>query len=114
MGELARLLVARPTASARAGLHGLAAGAAAFVLIKLIGLISNVALFGQIGWDLPPSTSIQSSPRLVIAAMVGGLIVAFLAKWSPIIRGHGIPEAMEAVLVRESRIAPRTAIAKPV
>ena len=29
------------------------------------------------------------------------------------IRGHGIPEAMEAVLVRQSRIAPRTAIAKP-
>ena len=33
--------------------------------------------------------------------------------WAPVIRGHGIPEAMEAVLVRQSRIAPRTAIAKP-
>lgn len=99
--------------TALAGLIGLAAGGAAFVLIKLIAFITNVALFGQIGWDLPPSTSIQSSPRLVIAAMTGGLIVALLAKWSPIIRGHGIPEAMEAVLVRESRIAPRTAIAKP-
>ncbi len=93
---------------------GLAAGGAAYVLLKLIAFISNVALFGQIGWTLPPSSSIQSSPRLVIVAMLGGLIVALLAKWAPVIKGHGIPEAMEAVLVRESRIAPRVAVAKPV
>ena len=30
------------------------------------------------------------------------------------IRGHGIPEAMEAVLTKQSRIAPRTAVAKPI
>jgi H+/Cl- antiporter ClcA/predicted transcriptional regulator len=93
---------------------GLIAGAAAFLLIRLIALISNIALFGRFGWELPPSSSIESSPRLVIAAVVGGFVVALIARWSPIIRGHGIPEAMEAVLVRESRIAPRTAIAKPV
>lgn len=92
---------------------GFAAGGAAFVLIRLIALITNVALFGQIGWTLPPSSSIQPGPRIVVAAMIGGLVVALLAKWSPVIRGHGIPEAMEAVLVRESRIAPRTAVAKP-
>src|SRR5437763_13856854 len=36
-----------------------------------------------------------------------------MAKWAPVIRGHGIPEAMEAVLTNQSRIAPRTAVAKP-
>ncbi|MGH9002484.1 MAG: chloride channel protein, partial [Acidimicrobiia bacterium] len=36
------------------------------------------------------------------------------AKLAPVIRGHGIPEAMEAVLTRQSRVAPRTAVAKPV
>ena len=41
-------------------------------------------------------------------------LVTLLAKWSPVIRGHGIPEAMEAVLTKQSRIAPRTAVAKPV
>jgi H+/Cl- antiporter ClcA/predicted transcriptional regulator len=40
-------------------------------------------------------------------------VVGGLAKWSPIIKGHGIPEAMEAILRKQSRIAPRTAIAKP-
>ena len=45
--------------------------------------------------------------------MLGGLVVALLAKWAPVIRGHGIPEAMEAVLSRESRVSPRAAVAKP-
>jgi H+/Cl- antiporter ClcA len=45
--------------------------------------------------------------------MTGGLAVALLARWSPEIRGHGIPEAMEAVLTQQSRIHPRTAVAKP-
>jgi CIC family chloride channel protein len=45
--------------------------------------------------------------------MLGGLIVSLLAKWAPVIRGHGLPEAMEAVLTRRSRISPRAAIAKP-
>ncbi len=41
-------------------------------------------------------------------------MVTLLALWSPNIRGHGIPEAQEAVLTGESRISPRTAIAKPI
>jgi H+/Cl- antiporter ClcA len=40
--------------------------------------------------------------------------VSLIALWAPVIRGHGIPEAMEAVLPRQSRIAPRAALAKPV
>jgi H+/Cl- antiporter ClcA len=94
-------------------LIGVAAGGAAFVLVKLIALITNVALFGRVAWTLPPSSSIEASPRLVIAAMLGGLVVALLARWAPVIKGHGIPEAMEAVLVRDSRIAPRVALVKP-
>jgi CIC family chloride channel protein len=36
-----------------------------------------------------------------------------MARWAPAIKGHGIPEAMEAVLTRQSRVNPRTALAKP-
>src|SRR5205807_9466690 len=43
----------------------------------------------------------------------GGFVVSLLAMWSPVIRGHGIPEAMEAVLTKQSRISPRAALAKP-
>jgi H+/Cl- antiporter ClcA/CBS domain-containing protein len=92
---------------------GLLAGGAAWVLLHLIALLTNAALFGRVSATLPSLAHFHDSPRLVIAAVVGGLVIAALARWSPVIRGHGIPEAMEAVLLRQSRVAPRTAIAKP-
>ena len=47
--------------------------------------------------------------------VVGGIIVGIMAKYgTPKIKGHGIPEAMEAVLTNRSRIAPRVAILKPI
>ncbi len=93
---------------------GLAGGGAAWVLLHLIGFITNLALFHQWGWTLPSFRNFHPDATLFLAAGVGGLVVALLAKWSPVIRGHGIPEAMEAVLTRHSRISPRTAIAKPI
>ena len=106
---------ARRTAllAAIAVLLGLIGGGAAWVLIHLIGLITNLALFHQWGWTIPSFTTLKPNFTLVIAAVLGGLVVSLLARWSPVIRGHGIPEAMEAVLTRQSRISPRAAIAKP-
>jgi H+/Cl- antiporter ClcA len=92
---------------------GLAAGGAAWVLLNLIDLITNLAVFGRVGFDPPSFSTLEPSPRIVIVAVAGALAISALAKWSPVIRGHGIPETMEAVLTKESRIAPRTAVAKP-
>jgi H+/Cl- antiporter ClcA len=92
---------------------GLLAGAAAYLLLGAIGLLTNIALFGRIAFELPSFSELSASPRLVVVPMIGGLLVAVLARWAPIIKGHGIPEAMEAVLRRSSRIQPRTAVAKP-
>ena len=92
---------------------GLAGGAAAFVLIRLIALLTNLALFRRVGWTLPDMAQVPRGPLLVVVAMTSGLVVSLLAKWSPEIRGHGIPEAMDAVLTKQSRIHPRTAVAKP-
>ncbi|HEV7861382.1 MAG TPA: chloride channel protein [Acidimicrobiia bacterium] len=100
--------------SVLAAVIGSLAGLAAYVLIHLIALITNLAIFGRTGWSLPSFRTLDPSPRLVIAPVLGAIAVAGLAKWAPIIRGHGIPEAMEAILRKQSRIAPRTAIAKPV
>src|SRR6476646_1717337 len=93
---------------------GVLGGVAAWVLIHLIGLITNLALFGQWGWTAPSFTELVAGPQVVLAPLVGAFLISLLAKWSPVIRGHGIPEAMEAVLTKQSRIAPRTAVAKPV
>src|SRR2546429_5696119 len=92
---------------------GLAGGAAAWVLVRLIALLTNAALLHEYGWELPSFRHFHPGPELILVAMAGGLLVALMARWSPVIRGHGIPEAMEAVLTRHSRISPRAAIAKP-
>lgn len=96
-----------------AAVVGLAAGGAAYVLIHLIALLTNLALFNRWSWTLPSFRHLHTGLRLYVVAITGAFLVSLLAKWAPIIRGHGIPEAMEAVLTRQSRIAPRTAVAKP-
>src|SRR5438874_8175718 len=96
-----------------AGALGLAGGAAAWSLLHLIGLITNLALFHRYGWAVPSFRHLPRGPGLIFAALAGGLVISFLARWSPVIRGHGIPEAMEAVLTKQSRISPGTALAKP-
>jgi H+/Cl- antiporter ClcA len=94
---------------------GVAAGGAAWLLVHAIGALTHLAFFGRWRWAEPPSLAdVAAGPRLYLVAVAGALGVSVLAMWSPVIRGHGIPEAMEAVLTRQSRIAPRTAVAKPV
>lgn len=93
---------------------GLAAGAVAWLLAKLIGGLTNLALLRRLDWSIPSLTELEPSPWVPLVAVGGALVVSLLAKWAPAIKGHGIPEAMEAVLTRQSRVSPRTAVAKPV
>ena len=105
-----RLLLLVVLAAAVGGI----AGGAAYLLVRTISLITHVALLGEWGWgEIPPLSDLEASPRLPIVAVLGALIIATMARVTPIIRGHGIPEAMEAVLRHQSRIAPSTAVAKP-
>ncbi len=94
-------------------LLGILGGLAAWGLVHLIGLITNLAMYGRWAWGLPPTTMLEPHPRIVVVAVVGAVIVAMMARIVPIIRGHGIPEAMESILLRQSRIAPLTALMKP-
>jgi H+/Cl- antiporter ClcA/CBS domain-containing protein len=46
--------------------------------------------------------------------MAGGLIIGLMARYgSEKIRGHGIPEAMEAILIGRSRMSAKVALLKP-
>jgi len=100
--------------SALAGLIGLAAGLVAYGLYTLIAILSNLIFYHRFGLSLP---SLQTNPLgawVLVVPAVGGLLVGLMARYgTPKIRGHGIPEAMEAVLVNRSRIEPRVAIFKP-
>jgi chloride channel protein, CIC family len=96
-----------------ATLLGLAGGGAAWVLLHLIRLLTNLALLHRWSWADTDLGDLDRTPWVVLVAVAGAGVVALLARWAPVIRGHGIPEAMEAVLTKQSRIAPRTAVAKP-
>jgi H+/Cl- antiporter ClcA/CBS domain-containing protein len=95
---------------------GAAAAVAAFALLKLIGLITNLVFYHRIGTALVAPGAAHAPWWLVLTApAAGGLLVGLMARYgSEKIRGHGMPEAIEAILVGGSRVAPRVAVLKPV
>jgi CIC family chloride channel protein len=98
-----------------AGAIGLIAGCIAFLLYRLIGLFTNIAFYGHFSTAFLSARHNHLGLWVIPIPVIGGLIVGIMAKYgSPKIKGHGIPEAMEAVLVNRSRIQPRVAILKPI
>src|SRR5271165_210189 len=98
-----------------AALIGLIAGLVAYALYKLIGLFTNLFFFHEWSTTFRSVGSHHLGVWVILVPVVGGLIVGVMAKYgSSKIKGHGIPEAMEAVLTNRSRIAPRVAILKPI
>jgi CIC family chloride channel protein len=94
---------------------GLIAGGIAFALYKIIGLLTNIAFYGRFVGDFTSARHNHLGLWVIPIPVIGGLIVGFMAKYgSSKIKGHGIPEAMEAVLFNRSRIQPRVAILKPI
>jgi H+/Cl- antiporter ClcA/CBS domain-containing protein len=94
---------------------GLVAGLIAFALYKLIGLFTNLFFFHRWSTDFSSAQHNHLGWMVILTPVIGGLIVGVMAKYGTSkIKGHGIPEAMEAVLFNRSRIAPRVAILKPI
>ncbi len=93
---------------------GILAGFIAFILYNLIGFFTNLFFFQRLSFDLVSPKGNQLGLLVLVVTVLGGVVVGLMAKYgSPKIRGHGIPEAMEAVLFNRSRIEPRVAILKP-
>lgn len=94
---------------------GLLAGFVAFLLYNLIGLLTNLAFYQQFSFHFRSPQAHHLGAWVILLPVAGGLIVGFMAKYgSPKIKGHGIPEAMEAVLTSQSRIHAKVAILKPI
>ncbi|MGH3764216.1 MAG: chloride channel protein [Pseudonocardiaceae bacterium] len=95
---------------------GAAGAAASWFLLRLIGLITNLVYYQRIRFDLVAPGLAQDPPWLILLApAVGGLVVGLMARYgSEKIRGHGIPEAIQAILLRRSCVEPRVAVLKPV
>ncbi|MBZ9919959.1 MULTISPECIES: chloride channel protein [unclassified Mesorhizobium] len=100
-----------------AGIAVVVATAALFagiILLKLIRLATNVAYFGQFTLaDL----RLEDTPlgyAAVAVPVIGALIIGLMARYgSEKIRGHGIPEAIEAILLGRSRLDAKVAVLKP-
>ena len=98
-----------------AGAIGLVAGLVAYILYKLIGLFTNIFFFHQWSATFRSVGDHHLAAWVILIPVIGGLIVGVMAKYgSSKIKGHGIPEAMEAVLVNRSRIEPKVALLKPI
>lgn len=84
-------------------------------LTALIGLVTNLAFYGRWSYEFSSPAGNHLGLWVIGVPVVGGLIVGAMARWgSRAIRGHGIPEAMEQVLLNESRIPARMTWLKPV
>lgn len=100
--------------SLMAALIGAASAGAAYVLIKLIALVTNIVWFGQISTANSYLTHVEPSWWMVAAPALGGLAIGLMARYgSEKIRGHGIPEAIEAIMIGGSRMHPKVALLKP-
>ena len=95
---------------------GGASAVAAFCLLRLIGLITNAVFYQRLSTALvAPGARHHSAWLILLAPVAGGLLVGLMARYgSEKIRGHGMPEAIEAILTGGSRVAPRVALLKPV
>lgn len=100
--------------SALAVVVGTMGAAAAFALLHLIALFTNLAYLQRFSFAPLYLSTLHLQPWTIAIPVIGSLIVGFMARFgSAKIRGHGIPEAIEAILIGESRIEPKVAVLKP-
>jgi CIC family chloride channel protein len=93
---------------------GALASGVAWALSRLIGLFTNLFFFGRWDFTLISPSGNHLGAWVILIPAAGGLIIGLMARYgSEQIRGHGIPEAIEAILMRGSRVQPRIAVLKP-
>ncbi|MDE1996069.1 MAG: chloride channel protein, partial [Rhizobiaceae bacterium] len=86
----------------------------AAVLINLIAFVSNAVWHFRISVEPLSMNTVARSPWMVAAPILGGIVIGLMARYgSEKIRGHGIPEAIEAILIGGSRMSPKVAVLKP-
>src|SRR3954447_21955807 len=92
----------------------LCASLVATALLKLIGLCTNLFFFQRVSTELVSPAGHHLGPFVVLVPVAGALLIGAMARWgSERIRGHGIPEAIEAILMNGSRVEPKVALLKP-
>jgi chloride channel protein, CIC family len=88
---------------------------AAWVLLRLIGLITNLVFAGRVATDTVNPGAVGAPWWVILGAPIaGGVVVGLMARYgSEKIRGHGMPEAIEGLLFRRAVVEPKVAVLKP-
>jgi chloride channel protein, CIC family len=87
----------------------------ALALLRLIGLFTNLFYFGRWSTAMVSPVGNHLGIYSVLVPVGGALVIGVMARYgSERIRGHGIPEAIESILLNGSRIEPKVAILKPI
>jgi len=87
----------------------------AVALLRLIALSTNLFYYHQLSFESVSPAGSALGHWMVAVPVVGGLLVGLMARFgSDKIRGHGIPEAIEAILLNRARVDLRIAILKPI
>lgn len=101
--------------SAMAVVIGAISAVVARVLLWLIAVITNLSFHQKLSSAAATPQGHHLGWLIVLVPVIGALIIGLMARYgSPKIRGHGIPEALEAILIGRSRIEPKVAILKPI
>jgi CIC family chloride channel protein len=94
---------------------GAVSAVVAWALIWLIAVITNLAFFHTFSSAHTVPQDAHLGLWVILPPVVGALIIGLMARFgSPKIRGHGIPEALEAILIGRSRMEPKVAVLKPI
>jgi H+/Cl- antiporter ClcA/CBS domain-containing protein len=81
----------------------------------MIGLLTNILYYHRISTTLVSPDKNKLGLTAILIPILGGLIVGLMAKFgSQMIRGHGIPEALDKILSSGSKMPPKIAILKPI
>jgi H+/Cl- antiporter ClcA len=93
---------------------GGAAAVTAVVLLGLINFFTNLFFYGRLTFEVVTPADHHLGLWVILIPALGGLIIGLMARYgSEKIRGHGIPEALEAILFGKSLMSPKVAMLKP-
>ena len=93
---------------------GVLAAYVALALLRMIGLFTNLFFYQRWSTEMISPAGNHLGVWEVLVPVAGATIIGFMARYgSERIRGHGIPEAIESILLKGSRVEPRLAFLKP-
>jgi chloride channel protein, CIC family len=93
---------------------GICATLCAVVLLRCIAFSTNLFYFHRLSFSSVSPAGSSLGYWMVIVPVVGGALVGLMARFgSDKIRGHGIPEAIEAILLRRAKVDAKIAVLKP-